>query len=308
MTIRFRPLAALATLLAALHAPLALASPPASATIASAAEAEVVPARPALWKVADEDTTIYLFGTIHALPADVEWFGGAVAEAFESAEMLVTEIPEQDPGAVSKALLAHASLPEGENLRDLLSPEERTSYEAAMTTLGLQEGALDRYKPWYAAVTLSLLPLLRDGFTREHGVETALGARATEHDVKRGALETVEFQLALFDSLPLDVQTRYLARVIESLSTLQVDLRAMVEAWRRGDAEELARLINAEEEDPALIEALLTNRNKTWAEWIGSRLDSPGTVFLAVGAGHLAGPGSLQDQLAAAGIASTRVQ
>ena len=72
--------------------------------------------------------------------------------------------------------------------------------------------------------------------------------------------------------------------------------------------EELARLMNAQEDDPALVEALLTGRNRKWAEWIGNRLEEPGTVFLAVGAGHLAGEGSVQDQLSANGIAAERLQ
>ena len=85
-------------------------------------------------------------------------------------------------------------------------------------------------------------------------------------------------------------------------------LAGMVEAWKRGDAATLARMMNEEEDDPVLLERLLTNRNKAWAEWIDKRLDRPGTVFLAVGAGHLAGAGSVQDQLASKGIATNRVQ
>ena len=66
--------------------------------------------------------------------------------------------------------------------------------------------------------------------------------------------------------------------------------------------------MNAEESDAGLTELLLTQRNKAWADWIKARLDKPGTVFMAVGAGHLAGPGSVQDQLSARGLAATRLQ
>ena len=82
----------------------------------------------------------------------------------------------------------------------------------------------------------------------------------------------------------------------------------MVDAWKRGDADSLARLMNEEEDEPELMERLLTNRNKAWADWVKARLDKPGTVFVAVGAGHLAGNGSVQEQLATRGIATTRVQ
>jgi uncharacterized protein YbaP (TraB family) len=82
----------------------------------------------------------------------------------------------------------------------------------------------------------------------------------------------------------------------------------MIEAWEKGDADELARLMNQDEDEPELMEKLLYARNKAWAEWIRARLDRPGTVFIAVGAGHLAGQGSVQDDLRAMGIASVRVQ
>ena len=111
-----------------------------------------------------------------------------------------------------------------------------------------------------------------------------------------------------FDSLPADVQARYLGEVLGQLPTFKDEIRAMIEAWRIGDAEKLAKLLNAEESDPRMVEVLLTGRNRTWAEWLDVRLDQPGTVFVAVGAGHLAGAGSVQEQLAARGIAATRLQ
>ena len=86
------------------------------------------------------------------------------------------------------------------------------------------------------------------------------------------------------------------------------ELEGMVEAWKKGDAEELARIMNKDEDEPALMEKLLYARNRTWAQWIRARLEKPGTVFVAVGAGHLAGAGSVQDDLGKMGIASSRVQ
>ena len=66
--------------------------------------------------------------------------------------------------------------------------------------------------------------------------------------------------------------------------------------------------MNADEADAGLTEALVTRRNQAWATWIEARLAKPGTVFVAVGAGHLAGPGSVQDQLAGAGVKTERLQ
>ena len=199
-------------------------------------------------------------------------------------------------------------LPAGKTLRGLLTPAQRRKYDLALTTYGIPVTTLDRFKPWYAAVFLSALPILRDGYAAQNGVEELLDSRAKAARRPHTALETAEFQLGLFDSLPPETQLRYLNEVVTDLPKAKDDLGAMVEAWKKGDADELARLMNEDQDEPALMERLVTNRNKTWADWIKARLNKPGVVFVAVGAGHLAGPGSVQDQLKTRGITTSRVQ
>lgn len=280
-----------------------------SPQVATAAEAQA-PAepRPALWKVADADTTIYLFGTIHALPAGLTWFDGRVADAFARSQELVTEIAGGQDEDLQAIVLDKAMLPAGKSLRSLLTAEDGRDYEAALQTQGLPAQAFDPFEPWYAAVGLSTLPMLKSGYDRNNGVEARLEAEAKARALPHTGLETAAYQLGLFDALPLDVQTRYLNEVVDNLPTLQADLGKMIVAWKTGDAEELARLMNAAEDDPALVDALLTNRNRAWAGWIDHRLTQPGTVFVAVGAGHLAGKGSVQEFLASQGHPVTRVQ
>lgn len=261
---------------------------------------------PALWEVADEDTRIYLFGTVHALPKDKPWFDGRIERAFNSADELVTEIDMSNAAGSTQALQAASALPEGQSLRELMTPENRQQYEAALVGLGLPVEALDRYEPWFAAMTLSLLPLLRSGYDPQSGVEHSLSGRAGETK-KRAALETIEQQVALFDTLPQDAQLAFLDETVEKLGEATNILDAMVAEWVEGDAVELANLLNAELTDPVLYERLLTARNANWAGWIENRLDQPGTVFIAVGAGHLAGKGSVQDQLKRRGVKVSRV-
>ncbi|MDX1703532.1 MAG: TraB/GumN family protein, partial [Altererythrobacter ishigakiensis] len=85
-------------------------------------------------------------------------------------------------------------------------------------------------------------------------------------------------------------------------------LDQMVAEWVEGDAHALATLMNEGLTDPALAESLLYKRNRNWADWIDTRLDEPGTVFIAVGAGHLAGDKSVQEYLKAREIETVRVQ
>jgi uncharacterized protein len=263
---------------------------------------------PALWKVTKGSTTIWLFGTIHALPPGIDWFGGPVRDAFDGSKELVTEITDTDPLEMQKIVLAHAVLPEGQSLRGMLTPTVKLAYEKQLTDLKLPLQAFDGYEPWYAAVALSTLPLLRTGYDAQNGVEQVLDARAKQLGHPHGALETAAYQIGLFDSLPIEAQKSYFAEVVDQLPTMTDQLGQMVAAWRKGDADGLARLMNTEEDDPRLMEALLINRNKNWAAWIRQRLEKPGTVFVAVGAGHLAGAGSVQEQLAAQGIVAQRVQ
>lgn len=279
-----------------------------SACFALPASAEEAPVRPALWKLSDADTTIYLFGTIHALPKGVNWFDGEVARAFDSSDELVTEIL-QTPGADTQAhTLAMAMLPEGQNLRDKMTAEQRADFEKALGDLGIPAHTFDRFEPWYVAIALSTMPLLRAGFDPSNGVDAALDAKAAAAKRKHVALETMDFQLGLFDGLPMDVQSRYLDQIIDHMPTIRAELTDMVEQWRVGNAARLAELMNADEDDPVLVERLINGRNRSWAQWIKARMDQPGTVFLAVGAGHLAGKDSVQEQLSALGFKTVRVQ
>ena len=157
-------------------------------------------------------------------------------------------------------------------------------------------------------MTLSMLPLMQNGYKVDSGVEKVLEAKAGP-EIKRDAVETLEGQLNLFDTLPADAQTAYLASVSQKIDEVVPSLNAMVAAWERGDADKLAELMNeAMKDDPALADRLLYARNRNWAQWIDDRLDQPGTVFMAVGAGHLAGAQSVQDALKARNIQTVRVQ
>ncbi|MDP3905932.1 TraB/GumN family protein [Novosphingobium sp.] len=265
-------------------------------------------ARPALWKVADADTTIYLFGTIHLLPPGVEWYSGGVAAAFESSAELVTEIPDLTLAETQEVTVRRAFLPKGKSLRRQMSKAQLAKFDTALMQLNLPLNAFDQFKPWYAAVMLSVVPLQRGGFDLANGVEAQLAARNKARGAPRIGLETLDYQLGLFDGLSPKVQKEYLLAVVDALPTIDTEVGKIVSAWSAGDAEGLAALMNAEQEDPAMMQALLTDRNKAWAAWLRARLDTPGTVFVAVGAGHLGGKDSVQDYLARGGVATQRVQ
>lgn len=297
-----------AVLLAGFHGTPVLAREPVAPASPPAKTAEVQ-ATPALWKVTDKDTTIYLFGTVHALPAGIDWYHGAVRKALEASGTLVTEIPSgaAEAPATRQLFLKKAMLPEGESLRGMLDSDQRKTYEAALAKLGLPAAAFDRFKPWFASVTLTMLPLVKAGFDPENGVDKAIDAKAGAK-MQRDAFETVDYQLSLFDSMPQAMQVKFLMATLSELDRAGETMHAMVAEWAKGDAEQLASLMNKEIGDSAIAERLLYQRNRHWAKWIENRLKTPGTIFVAVGAGHLAGEHSVQDYLAADGVKTTRVQ
>ena len=305
--------------LLALLLPIALAAPAAAdpqklptpqAEVAASLPAPFQPAplKPALWRIADADTTIYLFGTIHVLPKDEPWFVGPLASAADGSTELVTEIGEVDPAQIVAVVSELGFLPPGKSLRDMMSPADRTAFEAALVRLKLPPDGLDRCEPWYAANALLLMQLRSAGVEGANGPETFLAARFAEKARPRTGLETIRFQLGLFDALPLDAQLRYLREVVDGGAGVVEEVAKITREWGQGNAETLAEAMNADEEDPVLLQRLLLDRNKTWSRWIAARLDQPGTVFMAVGAGHLAGRGSVQDELSALGLSATRVQ
>jgi len=314
MTLRKNLPAPLASLLLALLA-LALspiAAPPLAAAPAGNAAQAAQAAHPALWRVTRGGTTIYLFGTVHALPRGINWFNGPMARAFAGSGELVTEILDKPPEEMAKIVAARALLPAGQNLRALLPPAGRRAFEQALRANDTPTNAFDHYQPWYAAVALSTLPLLHAGYDPANGVDAQLATRAKAMGQAHEALETPEFQLGLFAHLPMTTQIRYLEEVLANLPAVKSDLATMVRAWRAGQATRLAQLMNADEDDPQLRQLLLVGRNKAWAKWVAMQLAAPRakptTLFVAVGAGHLAGAGSLLEQLGAYGIRPVRLQ
>lgn len=304
----FKTLAATCAILpvafyAAQPASIALAKEPA------AAEA-TVKVKPALWAVKDADTTVYLFGTVHVLKPGLSWFDGAVQKAFDKSDELVLELVlPDDQSEVAKATLPMAMDQSGKPLPQKLDPETLAAYQATLTGLGLPANAFDAFEPWFAGVTLSVLPLTKHGYDPNQGVEKQLTAKAKAGAKPISGFETLTEQLGFFDTLPEVEQVSFLKSVVKDIDKLGPQLDKMVLLWGKGDPDGLAVTMNESmEATPELAKTLLFDRNARWADQIKTRMDKPGTVFVAVGAGHLAGEKSVQDYLAERGLKAQRIQ
>ena len=289
-----------------------LLSPPLAAQTtppAPAPAAATIPADPALWVVKDKDTTIYLFGTIHALKPQLSWFDSAVRKAFDASGQLVLEIPLPTQEQAKAVIVPLAMDATGKPLTQKLSAEDRKVYAAAMAKLGIPETAFDTFEPWFAGVTLAQIELQKAGFNAAEGVEVALNAAATASGKPVSGLETLEQQLGYFHTLPQADQIAFLISSAKEIDKFDATINAMLDRWKAGDAEGLSALMNEDlSSQPNLYKVLLADRNARWADWIDNRLKTPGTVFIAVGAGHLAGKDSVQAYLAKHHLVAERVR
>jgi uncharacterized protein YbaP (TraB family) len=295
--------------LLAAAAALCLAQPALAQEAAPATTPEVTDVDPALWVVRDEDTTIYLFGTIHLLRPGLGWFDEAVKDAFDASDELKVEVVmPADPAPLAQAFTAAGTYPEGVTLRSRMTEEQRAAYLAAITPTGIPPEAIDSLEPWFSGLQLALAIYAQMGFQPGAGAEAVLKAAAGEAGKPISGFETVEQQIGFLDSTPESEQIAGLIQFFDRGREMPAYVERLLESWTSGSPEATAAIMNeAMATSPETARIMLTDRNRRWADTLQARMNQPGTVFVAVGAGHLAGEGSVQQFLAERGLTAERV-
>jgi uncharacterized protein YbaP (TraB family) len=281
------------------------------AACAGAAEPGKAEAKhPALWRLADSDTQIWLFGTIHLLPKGQGWRTPAMDAALAGADELVLEVADVDDMMASAQALQKLGMSPGlPPIAERVPESKRAALRAMIAESGYPEKVYDGLETWAAALPLLGVSFKRLGLDPQLGVERQIGAPFRAAGKKVSGLETIEQQFGFFDTLSEGAQRALLLAVVEDSDETRAQFRAMLDAWASGDVAGVARTFDDETQmSPELKEALMRRRNARWAEWLARRLDTPGTVFVAVGAGHLAGEDSVQSMLKAKGLKAKRVQ
>jgi uncharacterized protein YbaP (TraB family) len=196
----------------------------------------------------------------------------------------------------------------GRKLSERLTPEQNRVFNAALATMGAPPGAFDMFEPWFATVALAGVAAQKLGLTEAAGAETVLKRAAAGRNMRLGAVETMEGQIQMFDSMPEEQQLNQLRETLDDMAAMDRMLPRMVAVWNSGDAAGMDAIMNEGlQKYPELRRIMLGARNEKWAEWIDQRMKQPGTVFMAVGAGHLVGHDSVQAFLQRRGIRSARV-
>lgn len=266
-------------------AALAAATPPPSPALAIAGQSTVMSAAnadPAIFVVHDADTTVYIFGTFHALDGKAEWFNDQVKTAFDQSNELVLETLIPD-GPIN---LPRPTLTPG-----TMSVAPSASF-LATTRMAIKAGR-------------------SRGMSVGNGADVILLKAAEQQGKQVEGLETLESQLNMFSKMPpapAAVHGPKAGDPVEPVNSLSKTMTDLQTAWRHGELNVFVRMLGQlEKSSPDTYRMMFTERNARWADWIKARMQMPGTVFVAVGAGHLAGKDSVLVRLAEHGLPSKRV-
>jgi uncharacterized protein len=252
-----------------------------------------------LWSLQGKTNKVYLLGSIHMLQPS-EQLPAAIDAAYADAESLLMEIDmdDLDPGQMQRDVMELATQPEGQSLQRQLGAQAYEQFLTQVRPLGVDTALFDRFKPWFAAITLVQVQMMKLGFDAASGVEQRLTQRASaDHKPIRG-LETAREQLEIMARLPDKQQREFLLYSVEDAQRMSSELEQLLRAWRRGDAKGMAKLLQEGfDEYPDLYRPLTVERNRKWLPQIEDLLDEQDDYLVVVGALHLVGSESVIDLL-----------
>lgn len=266
-----------------------------SSSVASAPESQ----HHSLWSLKGKSNTVYLLGSVHFLnPA--EQLPAAIEDAYRDSEVLLMEIDmdDLDPLEAQEVTMELGVLPAGQSLQQQLGPPTYAKLETRAKEVGLDPALLNRFKPWFAGMTLMQLQLMKMGLAASSGVEQRFTTRAAADKKPIHGLETLREQLGMLAGLPDRQQREFLLYSIEDADRMAEEIDELLSAWRRGDSKALAQLLaEGFERYPDLYRPLTTDRNRRWLSQVEALLDDREDYLVVVGTLHLVGKDSLIDLL-----------
>jgi uncharacterized protein len=255
-------------------------------------------AKSLLWEISGKDLKkpSYLYGTIHIIPKQDFFLSDATKKAFEASQKVTFEINMQEmnnPMALM-GIMGKAMMPNGKKLKDLIKEDDYKLVQRKFDSLGLPLKMLERIKPMFLSVMMGT-----DG--EKISMEDNAANKSTSYEMEFmkmgetqkkdfGGLETIEFQMGIFDSIPYEAQAEMLVKTIKSGGAGDTDLKKMVAMYKNQDIDAMSKMLGSgEESDLAGYEKMLViNRNRNWIPLMAKSMREKQTFF-AVGAGHLGG-------------------
>lgn len=302
---------------------LALLSPAlAMADGAAAPDPYAYEPNPAIWRLRDADTTIFMFGTIHALPPELKWRSAALDGIIADVDELVLETVEDknslDDYMDDQMVEAMLAGMERKPLLDRVDPANRSTLEQIANELKVPMDFLDLLPTWMVAFELFYSGADDDGISADHGVETVLEDVFAKLKKPVSGIEDAKAVDAMLNALTEQEQLVALNQMLSEIRTAPAsslvpdadpDEHPFADdiAWSKGDLSRVSDGLDPQSMGQAYYEALLVKRNAAWTDWLTKRLERPGKILLAVGSGHLAGPDSVQLMLQKKGFSVERL-
>ncbi|UJW85931.1 TraB/GumN family protein [Devosia sp. SL43] len=278
--------------------------------LATAAIAFATPAvaAPAMWKISDADSRIWLFGSIHMMPEGQDWRTPAFDQVLAKAERVYfeTDMSAEQQAIIGAEAFLRGVYTDGTLLTDVLDDEQEKLLREVAADIGLPIGPVLAMRPWMAAQAITAPMLVQSGFVSD-GVELQLLSEISPD--RRGAFETGTQQLDVLASGPEASDVALLMQALETLPELQESLFEMLDLWATGDVEQLDELmINELSSVEGMADRLLYERNQNWMTPIEAMLAGNESTLVIVGAAHLSGDQGVPTLLEEAGYTVERVQ
>ena len=266
---------------------------------------------PALWKISNGGSTVYVLGSLHILPPKYNWRAPEIEAAMRATDVFVFEVPIDDEALQHQKdfIIHNGILPRGTSLRAVLNRIEFQTYSRILEGTGLKPEIYTRFRPWLAAVLVGLAYVHGRDIATLTGVDDDLIDYAQSRGKELRYLETIEQQMQLLMFGDDIAQVKALKRMISSLPNSRTHSAEYVESWTQGDTTRFYGMIDSDfqgHEDAR--DLLLSNRNRVWLEPVKTLL-APGsrTAMITVGAAHLGGPKGLLTLLCQEGFEVQRV-
>ena len=253
-----------------------------------------------VWSMKGKRNTVYLAGSVHALPDDQAKLSPELERAYAAADVIVMEVDldDLDPMEAVQFVAEKGTLPPPQTLEDVVGAERYAKIVKLADSVGVPEMAITRLEPWAAAMVLTQFALTKSGFNPQLGVDMQITERARADGKPIDGLETVVDQLGIFDSRSMAEQTKFLIDAANDVPKMHDDLARLIEAWRKGDLRAMEKEFDKERaQAPALYDQLLGARNRKWLPKIEALLDADKNYLVLVGTLHFVGRDGLLELL-----------
>lgn len=249
------------------------------------------------WVVEDEDTLIYLLGSIHLGTPDLYPFDKKLVTAFDESDALLLEANILDTEAL-EYYSEKAMYTDGSTLKDAVAPETYAKLEQVAKLYGLPMDQLTVQKPWMLSSTLSMLAMDDSfGMTPQemamHGIDIYFLLNAQLQQKPVIELEGTRAQVDMFEGLSPEAQEQSLVAVLDSIIHPSEEnqsevLQEWFTSWKQGNVEEFAKSFQAMEGTSSEFNEMLFGlRDEQMAKKIMNVLEEKeGKYFVVVGSGH----------------------